>query len=276
MNILLPVSGDPSFKDAVSLAIDVAKAHEGEIRIVYVIDQEEIRRIESGGGLGAIHMAQHAAEEYGKRKMEEATGILLETIQTCAQGGVQAHGEIREGETSKELLAAAGGCDLVAAAIASHFAPQLEDKPGRLVLSMMNDGGIPVLMACTPYRPVRTVVVGCGGKVKTERVVGAMTKLSLWKTGYRMILLAVDDSEEEGQMRFAASRNLLSDAGYPPWEERVVPGHRLETFSAFCEKENADLVVLGGWGEHRWDDLVGLSLTGRVLEEGRRNLFLYM
>ena len=56
----------------------------------------------------------------------------------------------------------------------------------------------------------------------------------------------------------------------------MIPGRRLEAFSAFCEKENADLVVLGGWGEHRWDDLMGLLLTGRLLEEGRRNLFLYM
>jgi len=276
MIILLPVSSGPSFKDAVSLAIEVAKEHEGEIRVVFVIDEREIRRIESGGGVGAIHMAQHAAEEYGRRQMEEATGILLETIQTCGQAGVHAHGEIREGEPEKELLAAAGGCDLVVAAIASHFDPQLEDKPGQVVLSMMKDGGVPVLLACSPYRPVRTVVVGCGGKIKTERVVGAMTKMSLWKSGRRLILLAVDDSPEGGRLRFIASRNLLSEAGYPPWEEQVVPGRRLEAFSAFCEKENADLVVLGGWGEHRWDDLMGLSVTGRLVEEGRRNLFLYM
>ncbi len=108
-----------------------------------MIDEREVRRIERGGGVGAIHMAQHAAEEYERRKMEEATGILLETIQACSLGGVHANGEIREGEPAKELLAAAGGCDLVVAAIASHFDPGLEDKPGRLVLSMMRDGGIP-------------------------------------------------------------------------------------------------------------------------------------
>ncbi len=111
-------------------------------------------------------------------------------------------------------------------------------------------------------------MVGCGGKIKTERVVGAMTKDSLWKSGRRLILLAVDDSPEGGRLRFIASRNLLSEAGYPPWEEQVVPGRRLEAFSAFCEKENADLVVLGGWGEHRWDDLMGLSVTGGSWKRG--------
>jgi nucleotide-binding universal stress UspA family protein len=276
MIILLPVSSGPSFREAVSLAVETAKAHNGEIRVVYVIDRGEVRRIERGGGVGAIHMAQHAAEEYERRKMEEATGILLETIQACSLGGVHANGEIREGEPAKELLAAAGGCDLVVAAIASHFDPGLEDKPGRLVLSMMRDGGIPVLLACAPYRPVRTVVVGCGGRHRTERVAGAMAKLSLWKAGCRVILLAVDDSAEGGEARISVPRSILADAGYPPWEEKTIPGNRLEAFSAFCEKENADLVVLGGWGEHRWDDLMGLSITGRLVDEGRRNLFLYM
>ncbi len=276
MNILLPVSEGPSFKDAVSLAVETAKAHGGEIRVVYVIDRREIRRIEGGGGLSAIHLARHAAEEYEKKKMEEAAGILLETIRTCASSGVRAHGDIREGVPAEELLAVSGWCDLAVGAIASHFDPEMEDRPGELVLSMMRDGGVPVLLACSPYRPVRTVVVGCGGKTKTERVVGAMAKLSLWKEGYRGILLAVDDSLEEGRLRIARPRAILADAGYPPWEERVISGNRLEAFSSFCEKEGVDLAVLGGWGEHRWNDLLGLSITGRLLSEGRRNLFLYM
>ena len=46
--------------------------------------------------------------------------------------------------------------------------------------------------------------------------------------------------------------------------------------SSFCEAEGADVAVLGGWGERRWDDLLGRSITGRLLEEGRRHLFLYM
>jgi hypothetical protein len=91
-------------------------------------------------------------------------------------------------------------------------------------------------------------VVGCGGKIKTERVVGAMTKMSLWKSGRRLILLAVDDSPEEGRVRFVASRNLLGEAGYPPWEENVIPGRRLEAFSAFCEKEARPWSFSGGWG----------------------------
>jgi len=276
MNILLPVSRGPSFRDALSLAIDVAKARGGEIRVLYVIDRGEIDRIEVGGGLGAIHLAQRAAEEVEKRMMEEATVALLDATNACARAGVPAHGDIREGDPPKEFLAASGGCDLAVAATASHFAPGLEDRPGRLVLSMMKDGGIPVLLACTPYRPVRTVVVGCGKGVRTERAVGAMTRLSLWKEGCRVILLVADDTPEGGESRLSAPRNLLADAGYPPWEESVVPGPRKEAIVAFCEKENADAVVLGGWGEHRWDDLLGLSITGRLVEEGRRNLFLYM
>lgn len=276
MIILLPVSRGPSFRDALSLAVDVAAARGGEIRIVYPMDRGEIRRVEEGSGVAAIHLARHAAEEVEKRMMEEGTEAILEATDVCARAGVSAHGEIRDGDPHDELLAAAGGCDLVVAAAASHFSPELDDKPGRLVLSLLQDGGIPVLLACTPYRPVATVAVGCDGGIHSERAVGAITRLSLWKKGCRVILLAVDDSPESGETKLAAARNLMADAGYPPWEERVIPGPRTGAFAAFCEKENADLVVLGGWGEHRWDDLLGLSLTSRLFEEGRRHLFLYM
>jgi nucleotide-binding universal stress UspA family protein len=276
MNILLPVSRGPSFADAIRLAADTAMAHDGRVRVLAVVDQGEIRRIERGAHPGAIHLARHAAAEVEKRMVAEGTAAVREATRFCEAAGVPVQGEVREGELEKELSAAAGGCDLLVSAAASHFAPDMEDLPGRFVLSLMKDGAIPVLLAGAPPRPVRTVVVGCGGGPRSERVTGAMARLSLWKSGCRMILLAVDDSPGGGQARLSAPRQVLSDAGYPAWEERVVSGPRLESFSSFCEAEGADVVALGGWGERRWDDLLGRSITGRLLEEGRRHLFLYM
>jgi nucleotide-binding universal stress UspA family protein len=276
MNILLPVSRGASFADALRLAADTAKAHDGRVRVLAMVDRGEIRRIERGARPGAIHLARHAAEEVEKRMVVEGTAAVGEATRFCEAAGVPVQGEVREGEPEKELLAAAGGCDLLVSAVASHFAPDMEDPPGRLVLSLMKDGTIPVLLAGSPPRPVRTVVVGCGGGLRSERAAGAMARLSLWKSGCRLILLAVDDSLEEGGARLAAPRRILTDAGYPPWEERIVPGPRLPAFSTFCEAEGADVAVLGGWGERRWDDLLGRSITGRLLEEGRRHIFLYM
>jgi nucleotide-binding universal stress UspA family protein len=276
MNILLPVSLGEAFQDAVSLAIDTAKMHDGKVRILAVVDEREIRRVEEGARPGAIHLAQHAAEEVEKRLTDEGAALVREAGHRCGLAGVPAQGEVRQGEPEREFVGAAGACDLLVAGIASHFAPGLEDAPGGFVLAMLKEGGIPALLACSPFRPVRTVVVGCGGGVRTERAVGAMTRLSLWKEGCRGILLAVDDDPEKGKARLSAPRQLLADAGYPPWEERVIAGPRLETLSGFCEEEKADVVVLGGWSEHWWGNLLGMSITGRLVEEGRRHLFVYM
>ena len=113
----------------------------------------------------------------------------------------------------------------------------------------MKEGGIPILLSGAPYRPARTIVIGCGGGPRTERAVGAMARLSLWKEAPRGILLAVDDTPEGGQERIAAPRRILADAGYPAWEEKILPGHRAATVLTFCESVDADVVVLGGWGE---------------------------
>src|SRR3989304_589399 len=69
--------------------------------------------------------------------------------------GVPARGEVREGEPAREFVAAAGSSDLLVSAAASHFAPDQEDAPGRLVLAVMKEGGTPVLLSGAPYRPVR-------------------------------------------------------------------------------------------------------------------------
>lgn len=276
MKILLPLSRGPSFGDAVRLAIDTAKTHGGEVRVLGVVDAGEIRRIEAGARPGAIHMALHAADLVRKRMTAEGTAAVVEAARRFEAAGIPARGEVREGELEREFVAAAGSSDLLVSAAASHFAPDQEDAPGRFVLTVMREGGIPVLLSGAPFRPVRTVVVGCGGGTRTERAVGAMARLSLWKAAPRGILLAVDDAPAGGEERIAEPRRILSDAGYPAWEEKVLPGPRVKTVLSFCESVEADAVVLGGWGEHRWDDLLGLSVTGRLLEDGRRALFLYM
>jgi len=113
-------------------------------------------------------------------------------------------------------------------------------------------------------------------EISVEDSVGAMARLSLWKAAPRGILLAVDDTPAGGEERIAEPRRILADAGYPAWEETILPGPRMETVLSFCESVGADAVVLGGWGEHRWDDLLGLSVTGHLLQDGCRTLFLYM
>ena len=276
MNILLPVSRGGSFDDAVRLAADTAKAHDGRVRVLSVVDAAEIRRIEAGARPGAIHLALHAADEVRKRMTAEGTAAVADALRRFEGEGVPAQGEVREGELERELVAAAGANDLLVSATASHFDPDLEDVSGRLVLTVMREGGIPILLSGSPSRPVRTIVAGCGGGTRTERAVGAMARLSLWKTVPRGILLAVDDSPEGGRERIATPKRVLADAGYPAWEEKIVPGPRVPSFLSFCDTVDADVVVLGGWGEHRFGDLLGLSITGRLLEEDRRHLFIYM
>ena len=196
MNVLLPVSRGGMFGLALGLAIDTAKAHAGKIHVLFVVDAAEIERIESGARPGAIHLARHAADEARKRMTAEGTAEIAEAVRRIGEAGIPVRGEIREGEVGRELIAAAAANDLLVSAAASHFAPDREDASGKLVLSVMREGGIPVLLSGSAPRSARTIVAGCGGGTRTERAVGAMARLSLWKEAPRGILLAVDDAPE--------------------------------------------------------------------------------
>lgn len=276
MKILVPVSLDPSCEDSARLAGDTARSLGAEVRMLFVIDSGGIRRAGAGAPPGAIHIARMAEEEIAERLASEGEKAVADLCAGCKAAGVPYMGEVKSGDPREEIEKAAAGCDLLVAGLSSRFAFGLLDEPGKLVLSLMNEKVIPILLAASPYRPVQTVVVGCGGGYRTARAVGAMGRFGLWRTGCRLVLLAVDDSEEGGRARFAEPRQILADSGYAGWEEKVVPGPKADAFLAFCEEEKVDAIVLGGWGKQRWHEFFGLSITGRLLDLRRHHMFLYM
>lgn len=276
MKILFPASADPYCGDAMRLAEDTARTLRAEVRLLYVVDREGIRRAEAGAPPGAIHIARMAEEKIAERQSSEGAGTLEEFGRILKAADVPYTGEVKTGDPREEIAKASAGCDLLVAGISSQFCFAGGDEPGKLVLSLMNDQVIPVLLAASPYRPVKTVVVGCGGGYRAARAVGAMARFGLFRTGCRVILLAVDDSEQGGYERIAEPRRILEDAAYADREERVITGSKAEAFLAFCKEEGADAVVLGGWGKKRWHEFFGLSITGRLLDSKLYHMFLYM
>ncbi len=276
MKILLPF-GSAGIDDAsLRLAADTARSHGGEIRGLALVDLEGIRRAESGAPPGAIYLARLAEKRVADRERAEAAAALENVATACREGGVAFSGVIAAGDPQGELGKASASCDLMVAGIGSRFAYGLSDAPGKTALSLMKGGAIPLLLSAAQYRPVATVVVGCGGGDRTTRAMEAMTRLSLWKSGCRIFIVAVADSREEGEARLDPVRRILAEAVYPAADEIVISGSKTEKFPAFCEEAGADAAVLGGWGERRWDEFLGLSVTGRMIELGRQHLFLYM
>lgn len=276
MRILLPLSQDPSRDDALRLAVDTARALGAEVHGLFVVDLPGIERHEAGAPPGAIHIARRAGEEIAEKLEAAGTGTVAAAGRACREAGIPFVGDVAAGDPRREIEVACAACDMLVAGLSSRYAHDEGDEPGSVVLSLMKDKVVPVLLACSPYRPVRTVVVGCGGGDRTSRAAGAMAHLGLWKTGCRVVLLAAADSPGEGEARLADPRRALADAGYAGWEEKIIPGPKVEAFSEFCEAEAVDAVVLGGFGEHRWDELLGRSVTGRLIAEGRVHLFLRM
>lgn len=275
MKILLPLSRDESRAAALRLCVETAAGIGADVRALFVVDRDGIRRCEAGAPPGAIRLALEAGQKIAEREAALGKTAIAEAADVFGRAGLPFAGDLRDGSPPEEIRRACAGCDLLVAGLASRFG-YMEEDPGHVALSIMKDRIVPVLLAADPYRAVRTVVVGCGGGSRTVSAVGAMARLALWKSGCRVLLLAIDDSAREGRARLDEPRRILSEAGYPPTEGIVLPGPKLAAFREFLEHEHADAVVLGGWGEHRWNDLLGGSVTGMLLESGSRHLFLFM
>lgn len=276
MTILFPAYLDPSRDDSFSLALDIARSLSADIRILFVVDHDGIRSVEAGAPPGAIHMAQAAEEEIIRRESSAGAEVVAGLGKRCRDAGVPFAAEVRVGDPEEEIEKEAARCDLLVSGFASQYDFDRQETPGKRVISLMKERIIPILLGVSPFRPVKTVVVGCSGAHHSTRAVGAMARLGLYKKNCRLILLAVDDSPEEGEARLAEPRQILKDAGYPPWEEKIVPEPKTETFPKYCEETKADTVVLGGWGKRHWDEILGHSLTGNFISTKRHHLFLYM
>ncbi len=276
MTILFPVSLDPSRDDSFGLALDVARSRSAGIRILYVVDRDGIDRIGAGAPIGAIHMAQEAEEEVTRRESSAGSEIVAGLSKRCKEAGVPYTADVKVGNPSDEIEKEAARCDLFVAGFDSQFFFNRQDTPGKLVLAMMKKRIIPIVLGTSPHRPVQTAVVACSGALHSVRAIGAMARLGLWKEKCRLILVAADDSPGEAEARLAEAREILQDAGYPPWEEKVLPEPKNRTIPGFCTEAGADVVVLGGWGAHHWDEVLGRSLTEIFLSSRQQHLFLYM
>lgn len=276
MKILYPLPTPGSPPDALEMAIDIARAHGGKIRILSIVDTERIRSIEAGATPGAIEIAHDVVEEITARERDIAAESLKAALRRCGEAGVPTDGKMVEGDPREELVLASVDADLLVAGINAHFAFGGEDKPAGLALSLMKDRTVPVLLCASPWRAVRTLAVGCGGGERTLRAVGAMARMGLWKTGVRTVLLAVDDDSERAERKIAGPREVLEEDGYTGLESVTAPMPKIENFLAACKREQVDAVVLGGFGEHRWNDVFGFSITGRMIREAQHHLFLFM
>jgi nucleotide-binding universal stress UspA family protein len=221
-------------------------------------------------------MARQAEEKIASRETSTGARKIAAVATACREAGVRFSGDVVAGDPYREIGKASAACDLLVCGIGARFAYGGSDSPGHLVLSLMKDRATPVLLGASPYRPVRTVIVGCGGGERSARAAGAMARLALWREETRVVLLAVASSPAEAEAHLSEPRRIFAEAGYPPPEERMTSGPKIERFLAFCEEASADAVVLGGWGEHRWDDFLGLSITGRLISASRHHLFLSM
>ncbi len=276
MKLLFPVPSETSPDDALRLAIETAAAHSGKIHALFVVDEEGIGRLEAGAPPGAIEMAHEAFELLQARESSRAAKAVEAAQAACGKAGVAVTGEVLTGSPHETIGLAAADCDLLVSGISSRYAFGGHDRPAALALSFMKERTIPVLLAASPYRPIGTIAIGCGGGERTLRAVGALTKLGLWRTGCRIVLIAVDDDPDRAEQKLSGPRTILAEAGYPAVSEMIAPLPKVENFLAACDRISADVVVLGGFGEHRWDDLFGFSITTRMLREARHHLFLFM
>ncbi len=105
--ILYPTDGSEGADAALEHALTLAGAMDATVRVLYVVDTTYLGSAAAEGT--TVESLRAASEE-----------VVAETVEAFADRGVEATGEVREGEPYKEILAAAGESGVDAVVMGTH------------------------------------------------------------------------------------------------------------------------------------------------------------
>jgi nucleotide-binding universal stress UspA family protein len=262
--IVVGLDGSAYAESALSHALRIARATEGLVRGIHVVDRSMLDGVvvaDLSGSVGFQPFLNLSGELRGA--LVSAGGAILAAFESRArEAGVEFEPVLREGNVSQILEEEARMSDLAAVGSRGANAAHRRDLVGRHADALARRMPAPLLVAPDEYRDIRAPLLAWDGSPKSRKALVLAAELAaLFELPVRVVT-AMDDE--------VAGHALLAEA-----EEEL--RYRRVTVSSALRKGHpddvifseigagADLVAMGAHGHGRVVELVLGSTTDRVL-----------
>jgi nucleotide-binding universal stress UspA family protein len=262
--IAVGLDGSAHAESALSHALRIARASEGLVRGIHVVDRSMLDGVvvaDLSGSVGFQPFLNLSGEL--RDALVSAGGAILAAFESRArEAGVEFEPVLREGNVSQILEEEAQMSDLAAVGSRGANAAHRRDLVGRHVDALARRMPAPLLVAPGEYRDIRAPLLAWDGSPKSRKALVLAAELAaLFELPVRVVT-AMDDE--------VAGHALLAEA-----EEEL--RYRRVTVSSALRKGHpddvifseigagADLVAMGAHGHGRVVELVLGSTTDRVL-----------
>jgi nucleotide-binding universal stress UspA family protein len=283
--ILVPTSGSETDRAVFATAIAAARPFGAHLEFLHIcLTPGEaapfVPHVDFARG-AALHSAMRHIEVDQERRLatarrhfkelcENHSIPILETPERAL--GLTATWEEALDAPLERIVQRARHCDLVV--LGRHSRP--DGLPREFIESVLVEIGRPVLLApsCAPEHVTGTVVVCWKETPEAARALSAA--LPLLAKSKRVVILSIEDpkktSLQDGVdvVRHLAWHGVVAEARCVPSDGRTT-AEQIETLAS---EYSADLLVMGGYGHGRVQELIFGGCTQHFLEHGERPILL--
>ena len=239
-NILVPLSGVPDSWQALEQAVVIAKKRGGQLYGLHVVNSAE------------------------QMQSEAAHAVQTEFDQRCHVANIPGQMRIEIGKTARIIGERARWSDLVVL--------HLAHPPGKQPLAKLNSGlrtvihrcPRPILIVSRQISPLKRALIAYDGSPKArEGLFVAVYLANYWET--ELVVTSVIEKTSDESVLTDAKTYLEArgvTATYIP-TQGVVADTLLQT----AETQQADLIIMGGYGSKSWVEVVLGSTVDQILRE---------
>jgi nucleotide-binding universal stress UspA family protein len=276
--ILVCLEGSPSAEAATKTAITIARAHQGKLVGLAIVDEPDIRA-GAATGIGGASYKHERDEALLADARKQAADWLALFERRCREAKVQARALEVVGRPAAAILEETDKHDLTVMGRDANFRFETEQEDLQTRETILHRATRPVLLvpevpSSDPHELGKKVVVAYDGSGAAKRAIQSFASSGLAASRDVHVATVDDDGAEAWEMANKAVE-LFKSLGIAATGHNIVsPLSNLEALFNFAKEIDAGFMVMGAFAHSRLRHLFHGSVTRGLVEKTTIPLYL--
>lgn len=271
--LLIALDATPAAREAESLALRLALAHNASLRGLAVVDPEIIIPIEPmpiGGDTYKLHKDNVLLE----RARAAAAALAQAFADECRTAHVEAESGAIQGPALATLIGACAPHDIVVLGNDTSFGGEAK-APSPLIAGLLRDSPRPLIISPAGEAPGPTTMIAYDASIPSMRALQLFAALGLRKANEAVVVSIAADAAAAKSMA-DEGETFLRERGYNAVARPLAGGNNpVDALIATAKAANAGLIVAGAYGHRGWREWLLGTTTETLIAKSPVPLFIH-
>jgi nucleotide-binding universal stress UspA family protein len=274
--VLACVDGSAYAASVADLAGWAARRIGAAVEVIQVLGRRQARDSFEPESAAAVARELAVVEAQRAKLLRKQAQLVLEEarFRVEASGVADVRAVLREGDLLEAVAEREAAADFLVIGKRGEAADFARGHLGSNLERIVRMSRRPILIAARAMRPIRRVLIAFDGRPAAEKAVESVAVSPLFE-GVSCSLLTVGAETDATRWRLDAAAQRLRAAGREVADARIVPGEPEHAIAAAVERDEAELLAMGGYSHSRLRALVIGSTTSSVIRSCRTQVLLF-